>query len=73
MKMGSDCNKPSDPFELIRNNKEKLEPIIDREDRIGAAARIVISLSQDERPSNSDLETFGIPVGPIGEFKEFED
>lgn len=68
----SDTPSDSTPFDTVRENDSAVETLTDRDDRIGAAARIILALSYDEQPATTDLEAVGIPVGPIGDFENTE-
>lgn len=59
-----------DPFEALAKKEEAIKKVAQRSDRIGALARILLTLSRDDRPNVEDLQTVGIPVGPIGEFSK---
>ena len=52
------------PFDTIRESEGAVETLVDRDDRIGAAARVSLALARDEQPNMADLESLGIPVGP---------
>lgn len=71
--MGCDDNEDSDPFEVVHQEEIAIKTVADRHDRVGAAARVVLALSQNERPDITDLEAVGIPVGPTGDFAEDKD
>lgn len=52
----------SNPFDPVREHEAAVEAVADRDDRLGAAARVALALARDERPSDDDLETAGFPT-----------
>lgn len=65
-----DDQTPTDPIELVRENETAVESLTDRDDRIGAMARILLALANDDDPSFEDLDAVGIPLGLGGDFVE---
>lgn len=52
-----------DPLEAIREAEESVEEVAEREDRLGADARVLLALSRDEYPDTEDLERSHFPSG----------
>lgn len=53
-----------DTWERIRDNHNELEQVAERDDRLGALARITLDLANDERPTDDDLERLGVDAPP---------
>lgn len=67
MSIELDTTDDPDPLEIVEEHEAALETLADRDDRIGAGARISLALARDDRPDPYDLEELGIPVGPAGD------
>lgn len=68
-----DTDQNDDPQEdwlqPIREEREGVEAIAERDDRLGATARVLLAFEADEHPTESDLAEAGL-LGAYYEIKE---
>lgn len=46
----------------VARETDVLEPLLERDDRIGATARVILALANEERPDESDLQEIRWPI-----------
>lgn len=58
-----------DWLQPVREEREGVEELGERDDRIGATARVLLAFADDEQPSEDDLADAGL-LGPYYKIKE---
>lgn len=64
-----DTDADDDWLQPIREEREGVEEIAERDDRLGGLARVLIAFVDDEEPSEDDLADAGL-LGTYYEIKE---
>lgn len=54
-------HEPEDVFDPIRENRDALETVAEREDRFGAICRYFLALEAGEVPDDYDARLAGLP------------
>lgn len=70
--MSADAEVSDDPFDQIldreNNSEDNMKKVAERDDRIGAAARVVLPLAHEEDPDSGDLKIIGLIRTQDGKF-----